>query len=150
MPSSEISGLTEDTTPDTTDVTYVQDSAGTVDKKVPLSKLPASDATTAAIAAEATLARNADNLTSGTVADARIASTITRDTELTSHAALTTGVHGLTFPAATPIFYIEDGAGGYEPLDANARIYLGTIDPTGGGVANGRDVDYDLYINLGA
>nr|WP_324128882.1 hypothetical protein [Aeromicrobium sp.] len=38
----------------------------------------------AALAAEATLARNADNLTSGTVADARIASTIARDTEVTA------------------------------------------------------------------
>lgn len=36
----------------------------------------------AALDAEAALARNADNLTSGTVADARIASTITRDSEV--------------------------------------------------------------------
>lgn len=39
------------------------------------------------LAAEATLARNADNLTSGTVADARIASTIARDSEVTSAVA---------------------------------------------------------------
>lgn len=38
----------------------------------------------AAVAAEAALARNADNLTSGTVADARIASTIARDSEVTA------------------------------------------------------------------
>jgi hypothetical protein len=54
----------------------------------------------AAVAAEAALARNADNLTSGTVADARIASTIARDSEVTSavsaHEADTTAVHGIT------------------------------------------------------
>lgn len=65
---------------------------------------------TAAVAAEATLARNADNLASGTVADARIASTIARDSEVTSavaaeatardtaigvHSADTTAVHGI-------------------------------------------------------
>lgn len=41
----------------------------------------------ASIAAEAALARNADNLTSGTVADARIASTIARDSEVTAAVA---------------------------------------------------------------
>lgn len=45
-------------------------------------------ATQAELDAEAALARNADNLTSGTVADARIASTIARDSEVT--AAITT------------------------------------------------------------
>lgn len=40
-----------------------------------------------AVAAEAALARNADNLTSGTVADARIAATIARDTEVTNAVA---------------------------------------------------------------
>lgn len=43
----------------------------------------ATDATTK-VDAEAALARNADNLTSGTVADARIASTIARDSEVTA------------------------------------------------------------------
>jgi hypothetical protein len=38
----------------------------------------------AAVAAEAALARNADNLTSGTVADARIPAAIARDAEVTS------------------------------------------------------------------
>jgi hypothetical protein len=38
----------------------------------------------AALAAEAVLARNGDNITSGTVADARIASTIARDSEVTT------------------------------------------------------------------
>lgn len=41
-------------------------------------------AAAAALASEAALARNADNLTTGTVADARIASTIARDTEVTA------------------------------------------------------------------
>jgi hypothetical protein len=41
----------------------------------------------ALIDAEAALARNADNLTSGTVADARIASTIARDSEVTAAVA---------------------------------------------------------------
>lgn len=36
------------------------------------------------LAAEATLARNGDNITSGTIADARIASTITRDSEVSA------------------------------------------------------------------
>ncbi len=44
-------------------------------------------ATTAALTAEALLARNADNLTSGTVADARVASTIARDSEVTAAVA---------------------------------------------------------------
>lgn len=39
------------------------------------------------LAAEATLARNADNLSSGTVADARIASTIARDSEVSAAVA---------------------------------------------------------------
>lgn len=42
---------------------------------------------TAKVAAEAALARNADNLNSGTVADARIASTIARDSEVTAAVA---------------------------------------------------------------
>jgi hypothetical protein len=59
--------------------------------KVPDGQLPAALArdseVTAAVAAEAALARNADNLTSGTVADARIPSTIARDSEVTSAVA---------------------------------------------------------------
>lgn len=42
---------------------------------------------TAAVAAEAALARNADNLTGGTVADARIAGTIARDSEVAAAVA---------------------------------------------------------------
>lgn len=48
---------------------------------------PVSTAQQAALDAEAALARNADNLTSGTVADARIAATIARDSEVTAAVA---------------------------------------------------------------
>lgn len=47
----------------------------------------ANRATDAELAAEAALARNADNLTSGTVADARIAATIARDSEVAAAVA---------------------------------------------------------------
>lgn len=47
----------------------------------------AAKATTAALAAEAVLARNGDNVTSGTVADARIAATIARDSEVAAAVA---------------------------------------------------------------
>jgi hypothetical protein len=56
----------------------------------------------AAVAAEATLARNGDNLTTGTVADARIASTIARDSEV---------------------------AAAYQPLDADLTTIAG-LTPT--------------------
>lgn len=49
---------------------------------VTAAKVAADVATQAELDAEAALARNADNLTSGTVADARIASTIARDSEV--------------------------------------------------------------------
>ena len=58
------------------------------DGAVTAAKVAADVATQAELDAEAALARNADNLTSGTVADARIASTIARDSEVTS--AITT------------------------------------------------------------
>lgn len=54
---------------------------------VTAAKVAADVATQAELDAEAVLARNADNLTSGTVADARIASTIARDSEVTSAVA---------------------------------------------------------------
>ena len=47
-----------------------------------IAELASEKATVVALAAEAALARNADNLTSGTVADARIPSTIARDAEV--------------------------------------------------------------------
>jgi hypothetical protein len=53
---------------------------------VTAAKVAADVATQAELDAEAALARNADNLTSGTVADARIASTIARDSEVTAAA----------------------------------------------------------------
>lgn len=58
------------------------------DGSVTAVKVAADVATQAELDAEAALARNADNLTSGTVADARIPATIARDSEVTS--AITT------------------------------------------------------------
>lgn len=52
MADSELAGLTEDTTPDSTDNVYVQDAAGAVDKRVPLSALPISTATQTALNAK--------------------------------------------------------------------------------------------------
>ena len=65
---------------------------------VTAAKVAADVATQAELDAEAALARNADNLTSGTVADARIASTIARDSEV---------------------------AAGYQPLDADLTALAG-------------------------
>ena len=78
---------------------------------VTAAKVAADVATQAELDAEAVLARNADNLTSGTVADARIASTIARDSEvaaafqpldsdLTAIAALATTATGRSLLAA--------------------------------------------------
>lgn len=63
-----------------------------VDADIPASIARDSEVT-AAVAAEATLARNADNLSSGTVADARIASTIARDSEVTAAVAALSTVY---------------------------------------------------------
>lgn len=77
-------------------------------------------ATKAYVDAEATLARNADNLTSGTVADARIASTIARDSEVTSaisaHESDTTNVHGI---ADTSL--LETTSGSQAKVDAHVN-----------------------------
>lgn len=59
MADSEIAGLTEDTTPDSTDNVYVQDAAGAVDKRVPLSALPISTATQTALNLKANAANAA-------------------------------------------------------------------------------------------
>lgn len=74
MASSEIAGLTEDTTPDSTDNVYVQDAAGTVDKRVPLSALPVSTAAQAALDLKATATSVSDHL--GDTTDAHDASAI--------------------------------------------------------------------------
>jgi hypothetical protein len=167
MPSSEIAGLTEDTTPDTTDITYVQDAAGTVDKKVPLSKLPVSDASTAAITA-AVLAHTSDGSAAHAASAISIADSgndftatdvegalaeLQSDAEtdaaaLATHAALTAAAHGIADTAAVPAVCVEDGAGGYETIPATARIYIGAIDPAGGGVTGGRDEEYDIWLDV--
>ncbi len=78
---------------------------------VTAAKVAADVATQAELDAEAALARNADNLTSGTVADARIASTIARDSEVTAaiaaHESDTTSVHGI---ADTSVLETTTGA----------------------------------------
>lgn len=81
MADSEIAGLTEDTTPDSTDNVYVQDAAGAVDKRVPLSALPVS--TAAQTALDAKVAKAGDTMT-GTLAMAA-----DQDITLTSTASAT-------------------------------------------------------------
>lgn len=58
----------------------------------------ATKATQTALTAEALLARNADNLTSGTVADARIAATIARDSEVAAAVAALDGRFAIIGP----------------------------------------------------
>lgn len=95
-------------------------------------------ATQAELDAEAALARNADNLSSGTVADARVASTIARDSEVATavgdHEADTTAVHGI---ADTSTLYRSGGTdvaiidGGTGASTASAGLAaLGGIDKT--------------------
>ena len=69
----------------------------------------------AAVAAEAALARNADNLTSGTVADARIASTIARDSEVT--AAIS--AHEAASDPHPGYLTATEGNAAYQPLDSD-------------------------------
>jgi hypothetical protein len=79
------------------------------------SALATTSSVTGAVAAEATLARNADNLTSGTVADARIAATIARDSEVTSaistHEGLADPHPGYLTPA--------EGNAAFQPVDSD-------------------------------
>ena len=85
---------------------------------VTAAKVAADVATQAELDAEAALARNADNLTSGTVADARIASTIARDSEVTTAVGVeetrALAAEALLAPKANPVFTgtvtIPDGA----------------------------------------
>jgi hypothetical protein len=102
-------------------------------------------ATQTELNAEATLARNADNLTSGTVADVRIASTIARDSEVSS--AITTseagqvrdgdtagGVLGGTYP--NPSFAVDMAT--QAELDAEATLARNADNLTSGTVADVR------------
>lgn len=69
MPDNRIVDLTEDTTPDASDVIYASDAAGSVDKRVPLSALPVSTLQAAADAA----AQAAAEATAEAYTDAEIA-----------------------------------------------------------------------------
>jgi hypothetical protein len=115
-----------------------------VDADIPASIARDSEVT-AAVAAEATLARNADNLTSGTVADARIASTIARDSEVTS--AISTSEAGQvrdgdaaggalagTYP--NPSFAVDMAT--QAELDAEAALARNGDNITSGTVADAR------------
>lgn len=72
-----------------------------------IAELASEKATVVALAAEATLARNADNLTSGTVPDARIPSGIARDAEVA---------------AAYQALSEKAAAGGYASLDGAGKV----------------------------
>lgn len=106
-----------------------QITTGTVADARIASTLARDSEVTAAVAAEATLARNADNLTSGTVADARVASTIARDSEVTSavaaEAVLARNADNLTSGTvadariASTIARDSEVAAGYQPLDSD-------------------------------
>jgi hypothetical protein len=95
---------------------------------VTAAKVAADVATQAELDAEAALARNADNLTSGTVPDARIASTIARDSEVVAKAGDTmtgnlamTGGADITGAAGTNVSL----AGGFlGSEDANNGAYI--------------------------
>ena len=65
--------------------------------------------------AEAALARNADNLTSGTVADARIASTIARDSEV----AAAVSAHEAAGDPHPGYLTAAEGNAAYQPLDSD-------------------------------
>lgn len=80
-----------------------------------------------AAAAEAVLARNADNLTSGTVADARIASTIARDSEVTSAVAA---------EATARDSAIATSAATKQDVDADLTTIAGLDSSTSGAIAS--------------
>lgn len=116
MADSEIAGLTEDTTPDLTDNVYVQDAAGTVDKRVPLSALPVSTAQAAGDAAAAAAA---------------IAASQPLDSDLTAIAALTTTAYGRAFLA------LANAAAGRAALELGtaATAASSAFDPAGSAAA---------------
>lgn len=75
---------------------------------VTVTQLAFDPATQAELDAEAALARNADNLASGTVADARIAATIARDTEVTAAVAAETSRASAAEALLTPLASVAE------------------------------------------
>ena len=120
----------------------------------------------AAGAAAASHAHAGEDITSGTVADARIAATIARDAEvaagyqpldadLTAIAALTTDAAGrglltLADPGADRILFWDDSAGSFTFLTAGTNLTITgtTIDASGGG-GGATDDDFNNAFLLG-
>lgn len=112
------------------------DAGGTV----PDAQIPAAIARDSELAAEAALARNADNLTSGTVADARIASTIARDSDLSSLEGSTAaaGLLALASADATGVadatsIFVSGRAAHPAPYVRPGTFSLTSIPNSGGG-----------------
>lgn len=80
----------------------------------------------AAVAAEAVLARNADNLTGGTVADARIASTIARDSEVTATVAAEAVLRAAGDALLIPLTQ-KGAANGVATLDSGSKVPVGQL-----------------------
>jgi hypothetical protein len=176
MPSSEIADLTEDTTPDSTDVIYAQNAGGTVDKRVPLSALPIPTAVQTALDAKVgdtgneTIAGvktfssdpivpaeaygetwNGSNEvpTKNDLFDALelLDETIsTNDDAVTAHTSDSTAVHGITNTLALPEVWVSNGAGGYVLTSTIQRIYVGPDDPASAS-PGGRSQNYDVWID---
>lgn len=75
----------------------------------------------AKVDAEAVLARNADNLTSGTVADARIAGTIARDSEVTTAVGVETARATAAEALAIPLTQ-KAAVSGVASLDSGGKV----------------------------
>jgi hypothetical protein len=105
------------------------------DAAVTAAKVAADVATQAELDAEAALARNADNLTSGTVADARIASTIARDSEVT---AAVSDHAGATDPHGDRAY--ADGLAGNYATAAEGDLAATALQPADVGTAAAQDV----------
>jgi hypothetical protein len=171
MPPLEVSGLTPDTTPDPTDITNVQDAAGTVDKKVALADFPiptavqtaldahTGDSSGAHAASAISILDTADDFTATNVeaalaelqadheADAQALSDL--DDEFAAHVPLTTNFHGVTSAVALPEVWVSNGAGGYILASTIQRIYVGPDDPASAS-PGGRSQNYDVWIDTSA